>query len=755
MDNLLQSGEGVTVEVKAEAPPGNVLEAAVLAVETLEVKVEQPQAPSAGEPDAQPQDGAPAIPEVAADVEMDEPVGLPAGSPLRKRAASDANGNGNGAAFTIVPTTAPQLVYTPLKTGLAYDNRMRYHAKIFTLYYEYIDPHPEDPRRIYRIYKILAESGLINDPGLTGRREIGELMQKIPVREATDAEILAVHTQEHLDFIALTETMPKEGLLELTERGDSVYFNHDLYTGAKLLCGGTIEACAAVVLGSVKNALAVVRPPGHHAEPETPGGFCLFSNVAVAAKNILLQHPDTVRRIVILDWDVHHGNGTQKAFYDDPRVLYISLHRYEGGKYYPGTTYGGADMVGEGAGAGFNLNIPWSVPGMHDGDYVYAFERLVMPVCREFSPDLVIVLSGFDAAAGDVIGGCHVTPSGYGHMTHMLKSLANGHLCVVLEGGYNLDSISVSALAVAKVLVGEVPGELAERVPQPEAVQVVAQVTRIHALYWKCLQPGFQQIEDTLEPDLLVQFKLGEAIRQYQARSLADKYQMVQLPVLKKAVHFWDDQVMALATVQDADTVVVCVHDPPEVWGATDPVLGTLDAANLVVLDPSAKVVEWAVLRGYAVVDVYVPTYMEDDYAYLLHNASLELMLYLWDNYLSFFSASKVAFVGVGEAYLGVVHLLGHRDVRLVVKALVAVTDRQPLRAVVPLVDESVTDWYFRNLLVFTAHNHPVWEGQGELVKRPRRKFGRVLRADSLGPGEVFRERWEEMSDFVLDGFEE
>ena len=134
----------------------------------------------------------------------------------------------------IVPVCQPKIHYTPLKTGLCYDVRMRYHAKIFTSYFEYIDPHPEDPRRIYRIYKILAENGLINDPTLSGVDDIGDLMLKIPVRAATDEEILQVHSKEHLDFIEQSCKMDREQLLKQTESGDSVYFNNDSYFGAKM-----------------------------------------------------------------------------------------------------------------------------------------------------------------------------------------------------------------------------------------------------------------------------------------------------------------------------------------------------------------------------------------------------------------------------------------------------------------------------------------------------------------------------------------
>ncbi|ODQ81679.1 hypothetical protein BABINDRAFT_159937 [Babjeviella inositovora NRRL Y-12698] len=670
---------------------------------------------------------------------------------------SEANGVKLEGASTLTPVIvaprAPQLEYIPLKTGLAYDVRMRYHAKIFTSYYEYIDPHPEDPRRIYRIYKILAEAGLINDPSLIGADDIGDLMLKIPVREATREEILQVHTPEHLDFIASTEKMDKEALLERTEKGDSVYFNHDSYMGAKLSCGGTIEACKAVVEGKVKNALAVVRPPGHHAEPNAPGGFCLFSNVAVAAKNILQNYPDSVRKIVVLDWDVHHGNGTQRAFFDDPRVLYISLHRYEQGKYYPGTTYGGADQVGEGPGAGFTVNIPWLVPGMGDGDYLYAFQKVVMPVCYEFAPDLVIISSGFDAAAGDIIGGCHVTPPGYGHMTHLMKGLARGNLCVVLEGGYNLDSISVSALAVAQTMVGEVPGELATTLPKPETIETIEEVIRIHAKYWKCLQPGHMAVALQSEKSL----RLGDSLRTHQANTLFHNHQYITLPILESKFHATlEDQIVASPDIYDCQTIVISVHDPPEIWGLTDALSGTIDSINSVVVDPSQQVLEWAQARKYGVIDICVPLHCDDDYTYNPQLAGQELLLYVWDHYLQFFQASKIAFVGVGEAYSGIVHLLGHRDVRALVKASIGIVDKQPLRAIVPLIDENVTEWYFRNSLVFTSAKHPCWENaNGDAIKKPRKKFGRVLKGDSVGMVDIFGERFDEGCDFILDAFEE
>ncbi len=165
-------------------------------------------------------------------------------------------------------------------------------------------------------------------------------------------------------------------------------------------------------------------------------GFCFFNNVAIATKVIQRKYregPDKVNKVLILDWDVHHGNGTQKAFEDDPSVLYISIHRHENGTFYPSGPYGDMTSIGVGDGEGFSVNVPWPSGGMGDGDYIYAFDHVVMPIAREFDPDMVIISAGFDAAEGDLLGGCLVTPAGYAHMTHSLDSLADGRLVVALE----------------------------------------------------------------------------------------------------------------------------------------------------------------------------------------------------------------------------------------------------------------------------------------------------------------------------------
>lgn len=200
-----------------------------------------------------------------------------------------------------------------------------------------------------------------------------------------------------------------------------------------LSAGGAIETCRAVASRQLKNAIAVIRPPGHHAEQNRPMGFCMFDNVAIAAKVCQIDYKQTCRKILIVDWDVHHGNGIQQAFYSDPNVLYISLHVHEDGRFYPAGPYGDHLHCGTGAGEGKNINVPWPTKGMGDADYMFAFQHVVMPVAYDFDPDLVIIAAGFDAAAGDQLGGCFVTPTCYAHMTHMLMSLAEGKLVVCLE----------------------------------------------------------------------------------------------------------------------------------------------------------------------------------------------------------------------------------------------------------------------------------------------------------------------------------
>ncbi len=400
-----------------------------------------------------------------------------------------------------------------LPTGYCYDDRMKLHSGR--------SDHPENPSRIESIIKTFKENGLVftgSDPDLIriSQTEPNKYMSRILARKATRGEICMVHCPAHFMWVEALSRKTTQELRKLsTQMGrgrDSIYVGSMTYKASLISAGGAIETCKSVVAGTVKNAFAVIRPPGHHAEHDAPMGFCLFNNVSIAAKICLDNYPKLCRKILILDWDVHHGNGTQNSFYDDPNILYISLHVYDNGKFYPGrpdnpiAPDGGLEHCGAGPGLGKNVNIGWHDQGMGDGEYMAAFQKIVMPIAHEFSPDLVIISAGFDAAAGDELGACFVSPGCYAHMTHMLMSLAGGKVAVCLEGGYNLEAMSKSALAVARTLMGELPPQM--KVPEISsgAAEVLAEVQVYQAPYWKCMRAS--HVGNMLSPkpaDMLAQ----------------------------------------------------------------------------------------------------------------------------------------------------------------------------------------------------------------------------------------------------------
>lgn len=345
-------------------------------------------------------------------------------------------------------------------TAIGFDQRMLLHFEIKMK----SRPHPERPDRLNAIMGGLAAAGLF--PGRCF---------SIPAREATRAELESVHTHDHVD--AVEESSGHE----LSYFTSDTYANSDSALAARLAAGVCIDLATTIIKGQALNGFALVRPPGHHAMQSTVMGFCLHNNAAIAAKAALAAG---AKKILIVDWDVHHGNGTQEIFNSDSSVLYISLHRHEGGLFYPGT--GAAIEVGCDEGEGFSVNIPWGCGGIGDEDYLFAFQQIVLPIATQFSPDMTVISAGFDAAKGDPLGGCAVTPLGYAHMAQMLSSLAQGRMLVVLEGGYNLRSISASAAAVMKVLLGEAPGPLpVDYQPTRAGLAAVLEVCQIQARYWK------------------------------------------------------------------------------------------------------------------------------------------------------------------------------------------------------------------------------------------------------------------------------
>ncbi|CAJ1329166.1 unnamed protein product [Effrenium voratum] len=323
--------------------------------------------------------------------------------------------------------------------GLVYDERMAKHRNLED------SSHPEQPKRVLAVFEHLQS------------RSLAKRCTRVPAREATREELLLKHSQEHVDAMLGVRNLSESEAIKLSQQFDSVFLCPESTEAGLLAAGSVLEATARVCAGELQSAVCVVRPPGHHAEPKAPRGFCLFGNVGLAAAHA--QSRGLSQRTLVVDFDVHHGNGTQRMFEEDSSVLFLSVHRYDRGTYYPGGQLGNYTSHGRGEGEGYTVNIPWEVeknktpPG--DPEMLYAFERVFMPIARAFDPDLVLVSAGFDAAPGDPLGGCRVSPTGFFDITKELMSLADGKVVLAQEGGYNVESNSESMAACVSALLGE------------------------------------------------------------------------------------------------------------------------------------------------------------------------------------------------------------------------------------------------------------------------------------------------------------
>ncbi len=260
----------------------------------------------------------------------------------------------------------------------------------------------------------------------------------------------------------------------------------DTYEIALLSAGGVTKAVDEVMLkadNGVRNAFALIRPPGHHATSNKGMGFCIFNNIAIAAEHLKRKYD--VKRILIVDWDVHHGNGTQEVFFDDPSVLYFSTHQYP---HYPGT--GWIDEVGKGEGEGFTVNVPLPA-GTDDAGYLYALRNILVPIAMGFSPEFVLVSAGFDAHVDDPLASMNVTSPGFGLFTDVIKEIAEenskGRIVMALEGGYNLNALAESTLSVFDSLLsnGEGREKKKEKISENERVRKrVEEVKEVQRSYW-------------------------------------------------------------------------------------------------------------------------------------------------------------------------------------------------------------------------------------------------------------------------------
>ncbi|MCX8160014.1 MAG: histone deacetylase [Candidatus Saccharicenans sp.] len=342
-----------------------------------------------------------------------------------------------------------------MKTGLVFDRRFALH--------QMGEEHIESPLRIIAIHELLET-----------RLKSGFTI--IEPRPATRQEIEMVHLKEYVDFLA--ETSGQDSYSQFDP--DTIAGPHTFET-ACLAAGAGLIATDLILGKKLDNAFALVRPPGHHAEAHRPMGFCFFNNIAIAAE--YLRRRKGIRKILVVDWDLHHGNGTQKTFYATPEVLYISLHQ---SPLFPGT--GSAAEVGEKEGLGYNLNLPLRA-GKTDEDYLYIFQKIIRPLAESYQPEFVLVSAGFDIMRWDPLGRMELTAQGCGDISQVLTEIAgrwaSNRQVVFLEGGYNLKELKDGVEEVCLRLSGAKFRQLPDLSCPPALADEIRPYLKIFRKFWK------------------------------------------------------------------------------------------------------------------------------------------------------------------------------------------------------------------------------------------------------------------------------
>ena len=339
------------------------------------------------------------------------------------------------------------------------------------------DKHPERPERLKRAMQVLEALNWLEREGLV----------VMPPRAATEDELAAVHERA---YIRKVEAATRKVADEQSRGGKKTRFfatdtfvSAQSYDAARKAAGAPLTAIDAIMKGEVDNAYCLVRPPGHHAVAESAMGFCLFNNVAVAARYALDHHG--LERVMIIDFDVHHGNGTQEMFYDDPRVLYFSTHQ---APFYPGT--GLSDERGEGAGHGTTINVPLPAKTGFE-TYEPVFRQVMVPAADRFRPDLILVSAGFDLHWDDPLGGMNLSTAGISHLVRIIIEEANflcqGRVVFVQEGGYSIEAMAAGVATCINLLLGD-DAAVDSLGPAPDTAfrvntdVLIAELRRIHKL---------------------------------------------------------------------------------------------------------------------------------------------------------------------------------------------------------------------------------------------------------------------------------
>ena len=324
-----------------------------------------------------------------------------------------------------------------LRTGIVFEDGADHYDRHNRL-------HKERPARVQGIQDALAKRGLMS-------KCCCDVMELSSCQTfLSDDDYLRVHVPGYMQRLdRLAQCSCWEQLDREATQYKSVYLTPDSVDAAKKAAASLCSLASHVVKGDLDNGFAVIRPPGHHAEPGLAGGYCVINNVAVAAA--YAKERLGVSKILIVDWDVHHGNGTQSIFLKDPHVLYFSVHRWHGGNFYPYLQQSGPTTVGDGAGAGYNVNVGWSRKEMGDDEYYAVWDHILLPIAKEYQPDLIFISAGFDAADGD-LGECHVSPECFADLTRALKPIQS-RMVAALEGGYVKSILGACVTHVVEALL--------------------------------------------------------------------------------------------------------------------------------------------------------------------------------------------------------------------------------------------------------------------------------------------------------------